>query len=561
MLIVALKLAISALVLTLSSGLLIYRPLSIFENWPAEAPQEFRKRRLAHILTARVLPKYLALGAAWILSIISLFSLPFCQNSLLRVSLSVMIITGACAELIALLLFGARLSPTVAKTIVDNVEYGITAGVGRAYLRRIAWPIAFYIAALAIFATPILLPDNWGPTVDLIAITSTLLASAGASVVGWATKGGTTSFPPPYRLLACAVSLWRISPQRPPSPVMYSGITSSRLNKIVLVVDESVRGDFLSINGHDFDTTPFLMAHVDEIANFRSAIAAANVSIPSRKILRFCVPQQRLHEVRDSPTSSTTIWQFARHAGFKTVHLDAFGTATLLSSGMHASERLHIDERHTFEMHDQSVRDVAIAEALAILLRGEERLFVLVEKVGTHVPYDRMYPATADIFGTDRSRGFDLQNNRELLKHYANALRWSVDGFFATLMAKPLPGSTVLIYTSDHGQSLGENGALSSHGSADPSRVGEVDVPLFAVCSDEEEFRRLRCAAESAHGCHSHFSIVPSLLYFFGYDADWIRLHFGPSLTDAPPSERLTLFGGRITPIPCRRSTSTATST
>ena len=60
-----------------------------------------------------------------------------------------------------------------------------------------------------------------------------------------------------------------------------------------MIMDESVRGDYVSLNDAAHNTTPYLKA-TDNLVNFGVAISGANCSDISRTIFRFGMRQTNL---------------------------------------------------------------------------------------------------------------------------------------------------------------------------------------------------------------------------------------------------------------------------
>src|SRR5262249_22046720 len=117
-----------------------------------------------------------------------------------------------------------------------------------------------------------------------------------------------------------------------------------------------------------------------------------------------------------------------------------------------------------------------------------------------------------------------------LLRAYNNALLWSVDGFFEKLFSRLDKQNVFIIYTSDHGQS----GQRMSHCSTRNAHVGEGLVPLIVSTGIQDLAVRLRKSATHAYGQATHFEIFPTLLLAMGYDEQWVRERYGPSLLDIP---------------------------
>ena len=98
-----------------------------------------------------------------------------------------------------------------------------------------------------------------------------------------------------------------------------SGAGKRQIENIVLLVDESVRGDYIDWTpGNSY--TPALATLHPRLADFGPALSGGNCSHYSNALLRFTAsPQELGHAVLETPT----IWQYAKKAGYRTVYIDA----------------------------------------------------------------------------------------------------------------------------------------------------------------------------------------------------------------------------------------------
>src|SRR5574339_998571 len=95
-------------------------------------------------------------------------------------------------------------------------------------------------------------------------------------------------------------------------------------NNIVLIIDESIRGDHLSINGYTRETTPFLSlleASEDSFYNWGLAAAGATCSYPSNTLILTGV-RPGTYEF-DRTVRYPTVFQYARAMGYETYYMDA----------------------------------------------------------------------------------------------------------------------------------------------------------------------------------------------------------------------------------------------
>jgi lipid A ethanolaminephosphotransferase len=169
-------------------------------------------------------------------------------------------------------------------------------------------------------------------------------------------------------------------------------------------------------------------------------------------------------------------------------------------SFMMKTERVQIDRMIPIDDVPVYLRDQTIAaRVLPDLLGAKERQFIYVNKKGIHRPYHEKYPqdfgGPGGVLPTAVSLA-DLGSRDALLKTYQRAVQWSVDEFFRTLLAHIDLSDTVILYTSDHGQSLLEGGYKLSHCS-----VGNV-IPERQSC----QFLLSPATDRSGNACRSRHS-------------------------------------------------------
>lgn len=195
------------------------------------------------------------------------------------------------------------------------------------------------------------------------------------------------------------------------------------------------------------------------------------------------------------------------------------------------------------------------------IIRDNERSFTYLLKVGAHFPYDEKYPEAEKVYRPTLSDGGEGGNLEKTLNSYDNALRWSVDGFIQALFER-FAGSDrriLMIYTSDHGQSLGtavedsgmpylDRPARWPHGTpADPPRA-QAAVPLILFGFGEGMQELLRgLFLPALRDRVSQFELFPSLLQLAGYAYPEIREHYHHSLFDpVPPRSRRVFVSGNL---------------
>jgi glucan phosphoethanolaminetransferase (alkaline phosphatase superfamily) len=311
-------------------------------------------------------------------------------------------------------------------------------------------------------------------------------------------------------------------------PLTTDPIRPPAARHIVLLVDESITSRFVSFRG-DSPVTPFLARSQDRFADFGEASSASNCSAETNAILRFGASRS---DLRGSMTRSPYLWEFARRAGFRTVYLDAAAShiknPAQLQNYMTLREKALIDEYATIDAASSTDLDLALSARIAEILSRPEPHFIFATKNGAHFPYDKSYPVEEARFRpTESESGGDVTSSHRL-NSYRNAVRWSVDVFFADFLGRTDLSRAAVVYTSDHGQNL-ELGA-ATHCSVQGAHPDEGRVPLFVLSGIDDLKIRFAAAARLNFDRANHFAIFPTLLELFGYRPRDHDPGYGPSL-------------------------------
>ncbi len=308
----------------------------------------------------------------------------------------------------------------------------------------------------------------------------------------------------------------------------------SAVRKIVVLVDESIRPDYLDPGGVT-GATPEFAEVARRMVDFGPAVSGSNCSSYSNAILRFTAARRDLgHGIN----SSARLFAYAKLAGYRTVYIDAQAHALQGSDGlqnfMTKEELRDIDGFYPLANASPDTADHRLADIVARELKTDGKVFIYANKQGAHFPYDINYPADEAVFHpTVTERGEKTYESN--IASYRNAIRWNVDRFFGRLFAMADFSETFLVYTSDHGQSLDPLGLAHCAASQPHPRMGLV--PLYAYSDDPVTMQRLRHGARRSQGRASHFQIVPSLLARMGYAETGIAAHYGESLTAGPAGD------------------------
>jgi lipid A ethanolaminephosphotransferase len=228
-------------------------------------------------------------------------------------------------------------------------------------------------------------------------------------------------------------------------------------------VGEAVRADHLSLNGYERETTPLLNKEkIVSFQHFASCGTATAVSVP-------CMFSSSGREAYDHVRSlhSENILDVLKHAGVNILwrdnNSDSKGVALRVPF-----EDYKTADRNTVckdECRDEGML-IGLQEHINKQTKGD--IVIVLHQMGNHGPaYYKRYPAAFEKFTpVCHTNQLEECSQEEIRNAYDNAILYT-DYFLASVikLLKKNDGkfTTAMLYMSDHGESLGENG-LYLHG-------------------------------------------------------------------------------------------------
>ncbi len=299
----------------------------------------------------------------------------------------------------------------------------------------------------------------------------------------------------------------------------YAGAVHQPL-RVIFVVGETVRADHLQLNGYTRPTTPMLAARADLLSfvNVTSCATYTAASVP-------CM-FSRLnadHFQRKEARAQENVLDVLQHAGIEVSWVEnndkCHGVCSRVPSVTIAQDA------NGAHCKPPACLDTSLIAYLPDAPPRHDELLVL-HTVGSHGPaYFHRYPDSMRYFTPDCRRE-DVQNctQQEVVNAYDNTVRY-LDQFLNTVIEHEAAtgANSIVLYVSDHGESLGENGTYL-HGLPNVlAPEAQRHVPMLVWTSPAEQetgFLSHGCLQQHMADPLSHDNIFDTLLGLFSIQSD-----------------------------------------
>lgn len=254
----------------------------------------------------------------------------------------------------------------------------------------------------------------------------------------------------------------------------------------ILVIGETARKHNFHLYGYPRETTPELDS-VKNLVPFTNANSAATLTL-------FSVPQiitRANPDHFDIQFKEKTILDVFHEANFFTAWI---GTQTTPSPIIQRLE--HVSDYHiTLKADISSARffdgDILPNVKKVIDDRLHKKKFIIIHSLGSHFRYSNRYPEKFEKFKPNISKNgysnIDLAYKQELINSYDNSILYT--DFFVASIIKEIEKANViggLIYLSDHGENLYDDGKTIFHGGEKPTHF-EYEIPYLVWYSKKYE--------------------------------------------------------------------------
>ena len=254
----------------------------------------------------------------------------------------------------------------------------------------------------------------------------------------------------------------------------------------IMVVGETARADHFSLNGYQKQTNPMLSSAGDIVFGHGESCGTSTL---------FSVPCMFSIKGRDTYTASdaegeSNVLDILTAAGVRTIWIDNN------SSCKHACDRIEnvnlrqdLDEASPY-YSDMGYFDGVLTENIDAYLDGEgQDTLIVLHSLGSHGPaYSRRYPPQFGVFTPYCDKASPKECSDELVSNaYDNTIVYTdyvLSQLIDRLRARVQDFDSFLLYASDHGESLGENGVYLHGLPYALAPKAQTDVPFILWLSN-----------------------------------------------------------------------------
>ena len=284
---------------------------------------------------------------------------------------------------------------------------------------------------------------------------------------------------------ALAQSPSAISNSKTPDAAIDLASQKPRVKNIVLIIGESLQRGHMSLYGYGVRTTPLLesLEASGNLIKFSDTISPyATTNQVLMRLLNFSNYESERQKAWFRSLSIIDMFSLSGYRTFWISNQEAFGAHALSakSAADRADGEIFLSKSNLYE----TVRikpDGALLPLINQAKAGQsERNFYVIHLIGNHMDYSLRYPEGFGKFSEADVKAKLTSDQKKVVAYYDNSVLYNdfvINEIFKIFSAE----DSLIVYLSDHGENLYENGRLG-HGME--SRFS-YEIPLLFIASRE----------------------------------------------------------------------------
>lgn len=228
---------------------------------------------------------------------------------------------------------------------------------------------------------------------------------------------------------------------------------------IIFIMGESLSSNHMSLFNYERDTTPYLK-HLAQDKNFKKFEAISNAVSTDVAIAFLFNITYGINGVSDISSGKSCLFNFAKSQNFET-HFYSSQSSQQLRYVINSICPKSIDHFKSLDDIEPNIKnpnqadDHLLIDQLPLKDTNNKNHFIVLHQRGSHSPYNLRYK--------DHVSNFPMTDNyhKDRVNHYDNTVI-DFDEFMKKLISKvsTYQKPLLIIYSSDHGEGLGEEGVF-----------------------------------------------------------------------------------------------------
>ena len=286
--------------------------------------------------------------------------------------------------------------------------------------------------------------------------------------------------------------------------------SAGRKETIVLVIGETARAANFGVLGYGRNTTPCLST-MEGVTVFRKAYTESNTTHKSVPMLMSAVSARNFNDIYGQKSVITAF----KEAGFLTAFFSnqRRNGSFIDFFGEEADRCCFIKDDYPAGANVLDKKLLKYVERFVDDAPSDKPLFIVLHCYGSHFNYSERYPEEFSVFKPDDCSEAMASNRQSLLNAYDNTIMYTdhILSSLATMLDKA-GDDVAMVYTSDHGEDIFDDGQHFLHASIVPTDY-QLHVPLMVWLSKGYSEHRQEVAAALKSNAESPISTSQSLFH------------------------------------------------
>lgn len=286
--------------------------------------------------------------------------------------------------------------------------------------------------------------------------------------------------------------------------------SAGRKETIVLVIGETARAANFGVLGYGRNTTPCLST-MEGVTVFRKAYTESNTTHKSVPMLMSAVSARNFNDIYWQKSVITAF----KEAGFLTAFFSnqRRNGSFIDFFGEEADRCCFIKDDYPAGANVLDKELLKYVERFVDDAPSDKPLFIVLHCYGSHFNYSERYPEEFSVFKPDDCSEAMASNRQSLLNAYDNTIMYTdhILSSLATMLDKA-GDDVAMVYTSDHGEDIFDDGQHFLHASIVPTDY-QLHVPLMVWLSKGYSEHRQEVAAALKSNAESPISTSQSLFH------------------------------------------------